>query len=131
MSSPLFIQTPIIAQAEVTWGLPTPTELFAATGPTLIERVLWCAWIGHSGYEVISGQIMFFLEEYGTGATRGVKTLAIVPEDPAVTGKAFCGEVQLDLVIDDGWALKVGHSVLRNGSHPMTLDFTVQGGVLG
>ena len=131
MSSPLFIQTPIIAQAEISWGLVTPSDLVAATGPTLIERVLYCAYIGHAGYEVISGQIMFFLEDYATGLTRTVKTVVIVPNDPAVTGHAFCGEVQLDLVIDDGWVLKVGHSVLRNGPHPMTLDFTAQGGVLG
>lgn len=133
MAAPLFIRTPIIAQAEVpTMAVPgDEVEVVAATGPTLIERLLYCTTLALSGYVTSAGIINVGLEEYGTGAFLLVKSIPIALHDPSAAGYALSGEIQLDLTIDDGWSLKVIHNIMRTGPHSTTLVFTAQGGVLG
>jgi hypothetical protein len=140
MGSPLFIASPVIAQAIVptlTGGAVDPiddaTKLVEASGATLIETIEWA--IDQAGLDVDyvdAGQIAICLDD---GSARNVwKYIESEDWDNAVEVAAFNRAIDVSLVLPDGWSIYVSHNLQSSAwgaPDDIDLTFTARGGVVG
>lgn len=132
MGSPLFVKTPIVNSGFATTyqllGPDAQLDLYVATAPTLIERVLWAT---HAAGAIANGTIMLAVIKPGVASVFNVKYEAVPAADPAPLATLFLsGDIRLDLVLDTGWTLVAMHTIEDPMGGSVALAFTAQGGEL-
>lgn len=134
VSTPLFIRTPIVASVDVEAdAYYATTVLYIATTKTLIERILWCNKI-EPNVATLAGYIGVGVKDPDGDDPANYHMARYIPVpawNPSSEGYPLCGEIQLDLALDEGWGLFIFHTVTRSGPVDSELSFIVQGGELG